>query len=410
METAICKYVELATVAVKNPYYVNGICKTYHVSPVLDFEVVPTNECVAVMKRLDIIFRRDDHGGGFILLGRVSGAIAGDDLLRFPPQTADTLTFWLKLGNPDLLNFDDLPTKSNSNTFFYFTNQQTDVLALRNNLHLTSASSGVSGTSDSMMRSPSTYRFHHTAEVVAGTAKVTHILSGMEVLPASLVNQTGQSDILFNLSNLPLGTCQLSIGGSVVDEFYHIGNPGFSPFGVIELLLSDALLPNYRIVESDRTLTKTRPAYSILLNNRKTFWRYIIHLQSNSPLFLEMEALLPAEKADFLNKLNIITNDTAITFTRKSATDAEIVFVSDNEQPLQEKYTSATTHDHLSLTLTKYIGVMAKEAVVKSDLSYHRVAGPVSRYLLPHNVACRFPALRSSEDGSQNCKSLQLCI
>ena len=40
----------------------------------------------------------------------------------------------------------------------------------------------------------------------------------------------------------------------------------------------------------------------------------------------------------------------------------------------------------------------------------HRVAGPVSRYLLPHNVACRFPALRSSEDGSQNCKSLQLCI
>ena len=40
----------------------------------------------------------------------------------------------------------------------------------------------------------------------------------------------------------------------------------------------------------------------------------------------------------------------------------------------------------------------------------NRVAGPVSRYLLPHNVACRFPALRSSEDGSQNCKSLQLSI
>ena len=370
MEMALFKYAELATVAVTNSYYANGICKKYHVAPLLDFELVPTNECAALMKKLDFIFRSDDHGGGFMVLGRVSGTIGGDDLLRFPPIAGDILTFWVKLKNPDLLNFDDLPTKSDFNTFYYFTNHRGDTLAPRNKLHLTSASSGVSGTIDSMKRSASTYRYHHTAEVAPGTAKVTHIHTGMEVTPDSLVNQMGHSDLLFNLNNLALGTCQLSISGSLKDEFYYIGNPGFKPFGVIELLLSDTLLPNYRIVESDRTLAKPRPVYSILFNGRKTFWRYTIHLQSNSPLFREMEALLPAEKADFLNKLNIITNDAAITFTRKSATDTEIVFVSDSEQPLQEKYTSATTHDHLSLTLTKYIGVLAKEAVVRSDLSY----------------------------------------
>jgi hypothetical protein len=38
----------------------------------------------------------------------------------------------------------------------------------------------------------------------------------------------------------------------------------------------------------------------------------------------------------------------------------------------------------------------------------HRVAGEVARPRLPQNVACRFPALRSSEVGSQRySKSLQ---
>ena len=79
---ALFKYAELATVAVTNSYYANGICKKYHVAPLLDFELVPTNECAALMKKLDFIFRSDDHGGGFMVLGRVSGTIGGDDLLR----------------------------------------------------------------------------------------------------------------------------------------------------------------------------------------------------------------------------------------------------------------------------------------------------------------------------------------
>jgi hypothetical protein len=67
-----------------------------------------------------------------------------------------------------------------------------------------------------------------------------------------------------------------------------------------------------------------------------------------------------------------VTNDTTILFTRQSATDSDIVFISQNPVPLQEKYTSSTsaTHDALSLTLKKYVGDLVKEAAVRNDLAF----------------------------------------
>ncbi len=373
MDKAVFKYAELAKATVSQPYYANGVCQQYHVDPILDFELLPTDECLALMKKLDIVFRPTDPSGGFIVLARVLGTNgSGDDMLRFPPRAGDKLSFWIKLNNPNVLNFDDLPTHGDLSGIYYFSNQQIDASALRDNLHLSSSSSGASGSSDYMAKSAANYRFHHTAQVSAGTAMVKHILSGMLVLPDSVINRSGQSDLVFNLNSLPLGKCQLIIGGSVEDEFYFFGNPAFQVFGVIELLLSDILDSNYRMVESDRSLTKTRPTYSILFRNRKTFWRYTIHMQTNSPLFLEMAGLNASDKADFLSKLNIVSNDTAITFTQTSASDKDIVFISDSDLALQEKYVSGSSanHEPLSLTLKKYIGVMLKEADVRSDLSY----------------------------------------
>ncbi len=372
MEQASFKYAELFSVSVRQPYYANGICKRYQVEPVVDVELLPTAECQALMKRLDFVFRSDDRQAGFIVFARVKGNTAGDDLLRFPPQAGEALTFWMKLRNPDLLNFDDLSTENNVESIYYFTNQQSDALALRSDLHLSGASSGVSATVDSVSASLSVYRFHHSAEVAKETAKVRHIPSGMEVSADSIVNQSGESDLLFLLSSLPPGKCQLIIAGIVKDEFYYLANPSFRPFGVIELSLAASLDANYRIVESDRSLASSRPAYSILFRNRKTFWRYTIHLQQNSALSFEMAALSPSDKTDFLGKLNIMTNDSSITFTLASVGDSELVFVSDTALSLQEKYFSSTsmTHDPLALSLKKYIGVMAKEAVVRSDLPY----------------------------------------
>ncbi len=373
MDKTVFKYAELATVKVAQAFYANGVCRNYQVDPVLDFELLPTDECLGLIGRLDLVFRRTDHSGGFIVLARVLGSNgSGDDILRFPPRAGDKLSFWIKLNNPDTLNFNDLPANGGLSGIYYFTNQQTDASALRDNLHLSSASTGVSGEQDYLARAAFNYRFKHTAQVADGTASVKHILSGMDVMPESIDNRPGQADLVFNLSALPIGKCRLIIDGNIEDEFYFVGNPAFQVFGVIELLLTDTLEANYRIVESDRSLTKMRPAYSILFRNRKTHWRYTLHLQANSPLFLEMNALAAPDKADFLNRLNIVSNDTAITFSQQSAVDKDIVFVSDSDLALQEKYVSSSSanHDPLSLTLKKYIGVMAKEANVRSDLSH----------------------------------------
>jgi hypothetical protein len=371
MDKTSCKYVELASVSIQQPYYANGICKKYQVMAIPDFELVPTNECLKVMKRLDFVFRTADSSGGFKVLARVQGESGGDDVLRFPPQASDTLTFWMKLCQPALLNFDELPTATDSSSLYYFTNQRDDAAALRSNLYLSSDASGVSGA-DVIAKSECNYRFHHTSEVSAGEAKVQHILSGEEVTADSIVNQSAQSDLLFILNDLPVGKCQLIIAGSVKDEFFNIGYPAFRPFGVIELALAGTLESNYRIVESDRSLTAIRPAYTLLFRNRRTYWRYTIHLQPNSQLYLEMAQLSAPDKLDFLSKLNITANDTTITFTRISATDTDVVFVSDSDLSLQEQYSSTTslTHDPLSLSLKKYIGDLAKEAVVRSDLPY----------------------------------------
>jgi hypothetical protein len=373
MDNLSFKYRPLALIALKQPYYSNGVCKKYQTEPMLDFELMPTDECQTLMRRLDIVFRRDDTQASCILLTQVLGSNAsGDDLLRFSPQPGDKLSFWIRLNNPNVLNFDDLAMLNSASGLYYFSNQQTDTGALRNNLHLSQDVTGVMPTKDGKKRSLSIYRFHHVVAVATGKAFIQHELTGWKVEPSAILNQNGQSDLTFNLSVFPIGMCQLLINGLVADEFYYSGDLGFAVFGVIELLLTDTLIANYRIKEPDNSLTALPPVFTILFKNRKTRWRYTLHMQPNSPLFLELAALNAADKADFLNKLNIISNDTTITFKLSFTSDTDIVFVSDTDVLLKEKYVSSTsiTHDPLSLTLKKFIGDLVKESIVRSDLPY----------------------------------------
>ena len=139
---------------------------------------------------------------------------------------------------------------------------------------------------------------------------------------------------------------------------------------MIELLLANTLDANYRAVEVDRSLVSDRPLYTIPFINRATRWRYTVALKTNSPLFIEMDALTPANKTDFINRLNIVSNDTAINFTQTSASPdgTSFQFVSNTAVALQEKYLSSSsiTKDTLSLTLKKNIGIPA-EAAVRTD-------------------------------------------
>lgn len=371
MDRLAFKYAIIATVAVRQAFYTNDVCARFDVEPALDFEIYPTAECMEVMRRLDLVFRRNDRQGGIVVLGRVVGKNgAGDDLLRFPADTPDKLTFWMRLRRREVINFDELPPQADGTTLYYFTNQRADAAAPRNDLHLSAVAAGVDGAQDPITRAGPNYRFHHAGVVAPGTAKLKHLLTGIELAPVSIVSQAGESDLSFDLRVLPLGKCELSIGAVVKDTVYYAGEDAPAAFGVIELSLGSALGANYRIVEPDRSLKAARPGYTIRFVNRVTRWRYTVHLVPEGPIAGEMATLNAADKAAFLTELTLESDDpAAVSFTQTSASDTDIVFVSSADIASKEQYLSSVTKQPLVLKLYKHRGG-AHEAVVRSDLPH----------------------------------------
>jgi len=378
MPTVIVKYSELVTLQVMQLFYSNQICASYQATPKLDFTILPTAECMAFMKAKNMVFKNTDTTGGFVVMACTSGKnMAGNDLLRNAVTNSDKLSFFILLQNPELVNFDTLPTQLNTSNIYYFSNQVKDLAAARNNLHLTKNAAGVDGNVDQLKKSSANYTFSFAGVITASSAKVKHLLTGAIVTARSVIVQGAQSDITFDLSSLSSGCCQLLVNNIVTDTFYFLGSMANQQvFGVIELSLSASLSANYRIVEPDRSLVPARPNCVVLFKNRQTVWRYTIQLQTNSPLYLEMAKLTPVQKTDFIKQLAISSNDTTIKFKLASSADLSLVFVSMSNIALFEKYTSSTsvTKDPLIITLSKYTKTPAKTAVVKTSLPYPSTA------------------------------------
>lgn len=364
------KYKELFRLAVAQPFYSNGFFRKNGLGS--DIQLIPAPDSSS-MDRLNLLVRNNSEDGGIIVLARTSGENgSGDPLLRFLPAPGEVLTFLMFLNNPDLLNFDELPLQIQDETALYFTNNINDAAALRDHLHLSKGADGADGLNDAIKVSDANYRFHHPAVVVPGTAVVKQNRTGQLVQPLAVINSGGQCDLAFGLSGLAMGPCTLLINGVPADIFYYLGPvAGQRVFGVVEISLDPALLANYRVVEADRSLTGERPFYQIRFKNRETFWRYTIQLQKTSPVYLEMAAMTPTERSDFISKVNIVSNDASVlTFSMKTGTDTEWVFESDNTLALQEKY-SAASNVPLQLSLKKYINdVSTPEKMVRDNLPF----------------------------------------
>lgn len=371
MDVLRIKYIEVLSLSVEQLFYQNRICPKYKVEPSLDLEIVPTEESLSTMKRFDWLFRKDDTKGGIIILGRTMGKLGANEVLRSSLLKGDKLTFLLVLKRPNLFNFNDL-TFLTKDQIYYFSNKISDGGAPRHNLHLSIDPIGVTGINDIKKKATTLFRYHHGAHVAIGSEKVRHVLTGAEVVAKSLINQSGQADLIYDLSVLPTGLCELIVNNVVTDEFYYLGTNSNPLFGVVELVLDPSLPANYRILETPNTIIPEKPSFKILINNRPTYWRYTIKLQANSPLYLEIASLSPSDKTDFLNRLNIVSNDTSILFHKLSASETDFVFVSDNPIVFQEAYfsSSSLTNEILSISLKKYIGNITKEAVVKTDLPF----------------------------------------
>jgi hypothetical protein len=365
------KYTTLLELTIRQPFYQNGVCAPYTTDPNPDLDLVPTPETLSLMKRLDLLFRNRRQTGGGLILAATNGQLGGNTLLRFAPRKTDTLSFFLLLRNPNMLNFNQLPVIPQPEHYYYFSNQRTGLT--RTNLHLSTASGAVQSPADTRKFARTDYRYRHTTPIAPGTLiEVRHLLTGSIVTPLSVQNTTTDSELTFNLAALPSGICELRIGGTLEETVYYVGPvlPG-SLFGVIELSLSNTLDAGYRLVEANNTILLPTPLYFIPFATRATTWRYTIKLTPTSPLFLELSKLtVPADKADFINRLKIVSNNPAITFTQTMPDDTTFLFTSDTPLPLKEKYTLLSTGDTLKFTLTKYKDMPLKQATVKDNLPY----------------------------------------
>lgn len=367
----IVKYKPLCSISLEQPFYENRICHDYDAIPSLDYSIVPTEECFQVMNRANLLFKKSDRQGGGAVYAQVREVAGPTTELYYKTKKTDLLTFAIVLNNADLLNFNNLPLSGSAGSTFYFSNRASDAAAPRTALHLSSDPAFVT-PADRFALASDLFRYTHSSPVVTGSAKVKHLNSGIEVQAKTVINEGTNAHLLFDLSGMPAGRCQLNIASIPIAELYYPGRvllPG--TLGFIELSLDSAILPNYRIVESDFSLTATRPAYKIVFRNRSTRWRYILLLKENSPLYLQMAVLSAPDKLIFINQMNIVANDATLNFTSSAINDKRFEFTSNTDIALHEKYWSSTISppEPLNLTLKKYIGD-AREADVRSHLPY----------------------------------------
>src|ERR1700761_1040915 len=208
MATLTVKYSPLVTASVMQLFYNNQICAAYQTVPQLDFTIAPTAECLAYMKAKGMVFKNTDTSGGFIVMAATLGKNGGgNDLLKKPIANSDKLSFLLVLQNPNLVNFDVLPTQVTAGNIYYFSNQVKDNAALRTNLHLTKAAAGVDGTKDQVKKSGTPYTYNYSGVINTSNAKVKHLLTGAIVGAGAVTVQSTQSKVAFDLTGLPSGMC-----------------------------------------------------------------------------------------------------------------------------------------------------------------------------------------------------------
>lgn len=300
-------YAILATVNLLHEYYADGRCN--------DFEVVPTPTTVSVLKGAGILVK--NIGNALILLVKVDEA--GATYLKLPADLK--LSFYLQLRSPAMLNYTNLPSRSDS--FFYFSNAYgtsvADVLYLNKAIPDFSVTNAYnigdlikaggtiyeavkpvskggappSGDSSAWRARPAA-QYVHAADLLLlsdGLVRINTLpsktfsiavfgrnpASGAFDIPAwTALTQSYPQDtstIQINLGSITPGQYRLSVNG--VDHWVYIDKTAVynRVFGVIELFNAYPAGHALSFIDADQ-----RPKgidYTIRFANRLALWKYI---------------------------------------------------------------------------------------------------------------------------------------
>lgn len=294
---------------------------SYNVSDLL--AIVPTSDCLRVLKNLRWIFR--SQGRGATVFANVDEVTPGNFKTQVPINQPYRLTFWLVVSDRYFTNFTNLPLLPTQNHMYYFSNlsnNQGHALFLTQPLPIYTASTEyyLGQLVTHADKTLEALRYQASASPTPGDSDWETLPSGQyvsnldrlpcqsplrtQIIPSlnpgdtfrlTLVDGNGQETFTFedtvstnhpqgaslsvslNFSNQIPGRYRLSLDGTPLDEFVLIDPlAAQNAFGLIEIVLNPSLVSTaFALLEYSATQTLIRPkTYVIRFKNRATRWRY----------------------------------------------------------------------------------------------------------------------------------------
>lgn len=244
---------------------------------VLNFmEIIPTPESLQQIKNYK--WKYISTPTGFLI---ASNADPENETKPFlPPDDQLKLTFILKTKDSSFYNFSNLPLNISGDRVFYFNNLEKD-----NSDQLSLSKSAVSGNpplkyigQDDLIKFYGAIH-NHSIQSPGNNVQITiaNIL-GEEVFNENVNVQNGAKTHQLDLRKLHAGKYTLKEGdGSLFTEVFYLNNNVFIPriFGLVEIFGKTTNQNNYAMLTAAGAFKNSPPAYSIRIDNRRTFWKYI---------------------------------------------------------------------------------------------------------------------------------------
>jgi hypothetical protein len=253
------QYYSLFKLAVLHNYYAE--------QPSNDFKLEPTEDTLAIIKKLNLIFK-EVNGEYFILydpdkIDGFLGEVERKQNIKF--------TFLLNCSNPYFVNITEIPVEGRSE-FFYFSNQHTNHIGENTYLH----HSEFAGKADKV--------FVESNIEISGDGK-KKLVELKDDAGNIILTKNIESEEKFYISNknVPLGKYHLFVNGNFQRAFILFSNvPLKRPIGIVEFSFAGKIREEF--IQGVKQNEIPFYNYKISFTSRSTFWKYFLVGKYNSNL------------------------------------------------------------------------------------------------------------------------------
>ncbi len=310
------EFARLFEVLFYHSYYTSGISR--------DFIIEPAARCRQLLRNYGLLFKKTPQG--FVVLYEIIRDEADQSAPLKSIEEEIKLSFILKPSNPYLLNYSDLPLRSEPNHLYRLHNMNDN---LKNDELLLTSSTNINhlSQSDRIEVKPQLFQYRRA---MAKTVTEMELIDewGASVTSKTLVAVEDLLSFTVDLTGRPPGRYLLKLDGEVVLDFYASDElMRQNAFGVVDLFSGDLVPEAYRFV---RESGEAHPRYVVRLETRRTYWKYHVAFK-----YYERDKKFDPKKVTVNHPDASVSFESQEVFDEKEAIPKEI-FLSDRELSLTE--------------------------------------------------------------------------